>query len=556
MKKIIECVPNISEGKNKDIINKVLQDSNNVEFSQIVDVDSGYDTNRTVITIIGEPDAVLESAFLLIKSASELIDLNNHSGSHARMGATDVCPIIPVQNVTMEECIEYSKILAKRVDLELNIPVYLYEKSATKPERINLANIRKGEFELMSEKIKRNKWKPDYGNRTIHPKAGVIAIGARNYLIAYNINLNTMDRKIASDIALDIREAGRAKRDKNGKIIRSKNGTIVKVPGTLKATKAVGWYLDEYKISQVSMNLTDFNKTSIHKAFEEVRIQARKRGVRVTGSEIVGLVPKSALIDAGLFYLNKQNKSQGIPENDIMHIASMSLGLNDITPFEIDKKVIEKLIADNSNNISNLKINDFLDLLSTDSPAPGGGSVAALGGAISSSLVSMVANLTINNKKYIKVHDLMNDVAIKAQSLKNQLNYLINEDTEAFNKIMEAFKLPKKSDVEIHTRLNSIQNATMYAIEVPFKTLKLIYDVLILSEDIIDKGNKNSFSDSGVAVEIAIASAKSAIMNIKINLNEITDKNYKKDIRIKLSKINTNINKIAEKIRKKIDKTL
>ena len=556
MKKIIECVPNISEGKNKDIINKVLQDSNNVEFSQIVDVDSGYDTNRTVITIIGEPDAVLESAFLLIKSASELIDLNNHSGSHARMGATDVCPIIPVQNVTMEECIEYSKILAKRVDLELNIPVYLYEKSATKPERINLANIRKGEFELMSEKIKRNKWKPDYGNRTIHPKAGVIAIGARNYLIAYNINLNTMDRKIASDIALDIREAGRAKRDKNGKIIRSKNGTIVKVPGTLKATKAVGWYLDEYKISQVSMNLTDFNTTSIHKAFEEVRIQARKRGVRVTGSEIVGLVPKSALIDAGLFYLNKQNKSQGIPENDIMHIASMSLGLNDITPFEIDKKVIEKLIADNSNNISNLKINDFLDLLSTDSPAPGGGSVAALGGAISSSLVSMVANLTINNKKYIKVHDLMNDVAIKAQSLKNQLNYLINEDTEAFNKIMEAFKLPKKSDVEIHTRLNSIQNATMYAIEVPFKTLKLIYDVLILSEDIIDKGNKNSFSDSGVAVEIAIASAKSAIMNIKINLNEITDKNYKKDIRIKLSKINTNINKIAEKIRKKIDKTL
>ena len=556
MKKIIECVPNISEGKNKDIINKVLQDSNNVEFSQIVDVDSGYDTNRTVITIIGEPDAVLESAFLLIKSASELIDLNNHSGSHARMGATDVCPIIPVQNVTMEECIEYSKILAKRVDLELNIPVYLYEKSATKPERINLANIRKGEFELMSEKIKRNKWKPDYGNRTIHPKAGVIAIGARNYLIAYNINLNTMDRKIASDIALDIREAGRAKRDKNGKIIRSKNGTIVKVPGTLKATKAVGWYLDEYKISQVSMNLTDFNTTSIHKAFEEVRIQARKRGVRVTGSEIVGLVPKSALIDAGLFYLNKQNKSQGIPENDIMHIASMSLGLNDIAPFEIDKKVIEKLIADNSNNISNLKINDFLDLLSTDSPAPGGGSVAALGGAISSSLVSMVANLTINNKKYIKVHDLMNDVAIKAQSLKNQLNYLINEDTEAFNKIMEAFKLPKKSDVEIHTRLNSIQNATMYAIEVPFKTLKLIYDVLILSEDIIDKGNKNSFSDSGVAVEIAIASAKSAIMNIKINLNEITDKNYKKDIRIKLSKINTNINKIAEKIRKKIDKTL
>jgi len=482
--------------------------------------------------------------------------MKNHSGAHARMGATDVCPIIPVKNISMDECVKLSKKLAEKVSSVLGIPVFLYEKSASNINRINLANIRKGEFELMEEKIKDKEWKPDFGKNRIHKTAGVIAIGARNYLIAYNINLNTMDRKIASDIALDIREAGRAKRDKNGKIIRNKDGTIIKVPGTLKATKAVGWYLNEYKISQVSMNLTDHTVTSIHDAFDEVRKQAKKRGVRVTGSEIVGLVPKSALINAGLYYLDKQKKCQGIPQNDIMHIAKMSLGLNDIADFNISEKVIENLVEDNEDKLSSLDINSFLDLLSTDSPAPGGGSIAALGGAISASLISMVANLTINNKKYKSVHKRMNSVAIDAQLLKDQLNYLINEDTEAFNKIMDAFRLPKKTKSEIIYRNNIIQEATKYAIEIPLQTLELICEVLKNVKYIIHNGNINSFSDSGVSAEIAIASAKSAIMNVKINLKEIEDQVYKKKILSKIKKINSKIDNNAILIRKEINKIL
>ena len=556
MIKIIECVPNISEGRDKKTIDAIINASNNIERCKIVDVDSGYDTNRTVITIIGEPKAVLESAFQLIKKSIDLIDLNNHSGTHARMGATDVCPIIPVKNVTMEECIALSKTLAKKVSNDLKIPVFLYEKSAINNERINLANIRKGEFELMPEKLKEKKWKPDYGNSFIHPTAGAMAIGARNYLIAYNINLNTMDKKIASDIALDIREAGRAKRDKNGKIIRHKDGTMVKVPGSLKSTKAVGWYLDEHKISQVSMNLTDFNITSIHKAFEEVRQQARKRGVRVTGSEIVGLVPKSALIDAGLHYLREQNKCEGIPDNDIVHIASMSLGLNDISKFELDKKVIENLIENKSSTLSNMKIDNFLDLLSTDSPAPGGGSVAALSGSIAASLISMVANLTLNNKKYKSKHLKMNQISIEAQNLKKQLSFLINEDTEAFNAIMLAFRLPKKSKEDMENRAIAIEIATKYACEIPYKTLTLIYDTLELADYLLDHGNKNSFSDTGVSVEMGIAGSKSAIMNVKINLKDINDTKYVKSMTSKINSAKVKIDKLVKLMKIKIDNTL
>ena len=555
MEKIIECVPNISEGQNQKNIDIIVDIANSIDNCTVVDVDSGYDTNRTVITIVGEPSAVLKSAFLLIEKSIELIDLTKHKGTHSRMGATDVCPLIPIKNISMEECIELSNKLAKRVSSELSIPVFLYEKSARKEDRINLANIRKGEFELMPDKLKNNNWKPDYGPSKIHPTAGSIAIGARNFLIAYNINLNTMDKKIASDIALDIREAGRAKRDSKGKIIRDSNGNIIKVPGTLKATKAVGWYLDEYQISQVSMNLTDFSVTSIHEAFEEVRKQAGKRGIRVTGSEIVGLVPKTALIDAGLFYLEKQNKSQGIPDNDIMHIASLSLGLNDIGTFDIKEKVIENLI-NNNNTLSNMDISNFLDLLSTDSPAPGGGSIAALSGGIAASLVSMVANLTINNKKYKKVHNRMNKIAVDAQKLKNELIILIDEDTNAFNKIMTAFRLPKKSDEEINYRLYKIQEATKYATEIPFKTLQLIHKVLLLVDIVLDEGNKNSFSDSGVASELAIAGAKGAIMNVKINLKDIEDPDYIKSMNQEIKIINDNINELSIIMNKKIDKNL
>tara|TARA_B000000557_G_scaffold126584_1_gene102631 strand:+ start:1356 stop:3026 length:1671 start_codon:yes stop_codon:yes gene_type:complete len=556
MKQIIECVPNISEGRNQSIINNIVSSSNNIENAKIVDVDSGYDTNRTVITIVGKPEAVLKCAYNIINKSLELINLNKHTGTHARMGATDVCPIIPIENISMDECIELSKKLAKDVAEKLNLPVYLYEKSALSKERINLANIRKGEFELMHAKIKEKKWKPDYGKASIHPTGGVIAIGARNFLVAYNINLNTMDKKIASDIALDIREAGRAKRDENGKIIRDKNGKMVKVPGTLKETKAVGWFLDEHKISQVSMNLVNIEVTSIHMAFEEVREQARKRGVRVTGSEIVGLVPKDAIIKAGNFYLNKQKRTKGIPEDDIIKVAIMSLGLNDISNFDMEEKIIERLIYKNKDLLSNMKINHFIDLLSSNSPAPGGGSVAALVGSISSALNSMVASLTVHNKKYISVSDQMEELGIKSQLLKDKLKKLIDEDTDSFDKIMDAFRLPKKTKEEISFREQKIQQATIGATEVPYKTSLIIIDVIEISISVMKFGNKNSFSDGAVAAELGIASVKSAIMNVKINLNDIKDKKYINLMNEKISSLNEKLQSLTTKISALINQSL
>ena len=556
MNQIIECVPNISEGRNQSVINSIISSSNNIENAKIVDVDSGYDTNRTVITIVGEPEPVLKCAYSIIKKSLELIDLNKHSGAHARMGATDVCPIIPIENITMDECVELTKRFSRDVAKKLHLPVFLYEKSAMNKERINLANIRKGEFELMKDKIKEKEWKPDYGDNSIHPTGGAIAIGARNFLVAYNINLNTMDKKIASDIALDIREAGRAKRDKNGKIIRDNNGKIVKVPGTLKETKAVGWYLDEHKISQVSMNLVNIDVTSIHKAFEEVRDQARKRGVRVTGSEIVGLVPLNAIIKAGNFYLSKQKRTKGIPETDIIKVAIMSLGLNDISNFNMEEKIIEKLVYKNKNLLSNMKINQFIDLLSSNSPAPGGGSVAALVGSISSSLNSMVASLTVHNKKYLSVSDDMEKIGIKSQRLKDKLKFLVDEDTNSFDKIMNAFRLPKRSKKEVDFREKIIEEATIGATEVPYKTSLLILEVLEISILVMKLGNKNSFSDGAVAAELGKASVKSAIMNVKINLNDIKDKKYINFMHEKISAVYDKLKKLDDEISQLIDENL
>ena len=525
--KLIECVPNFSEGVNLEIIKKITNEIELIDGVKLLDVDPGRDTNRTVVTFVGTPDMVIEAAFNAIKKASTLIDMRNHKGEHPRMGATDVCPIIPISGISIDECIEYSKILAKRVGNELKIPVFLYEESSTSPDRKNLANIRKGEYEGMEEKLLSPNWKPDFGPNLINKKAGVTAIGVRNYLIAYNINLNTKEKKLATDIALDVREAGRAKRDSSGKILRYKDGTIKKKPGILKYTKAVGWFIDEYKKAQVSMNLTNYIETPIHIAFEEVRKQARERGLRVTGSEIVGLVPEKSLIDAGIYYLKKQKKSTAIPNKEIIHIAIESLGLNDISPFDQTESIIENRISSSNNKLKDLNVHSFINEVSIDSPAPGGGSVSALAGALSSALVSMVSNLSHSKKGYEQYNSDFEEIGCAAQSIKRRLIDLIDKDTEAFNMIMEAFKLSKKDALYRNER---IQKATKNAIEIPLDVMKLSLESLKISKKISKIGNKNSLSDSGVASEIALSSINGAYMNVLINLKDIEDSNYKKNI--------------------------
>ena len=525
--KLIECVPNFSEGINLEIIKKITNEIELIDDVKLLDVDPGRDTNRTVVTFVGTPDMVIEAAFNAIKKASTLIDMRNHKGEHPRMGATDVCPIIPISGISIDECIEYSKILAKRVGNELKIPVFLYEESSTSPDRKNLANIRKGEYEGMEEKLLSPNWKPDFGPNLINKKAGVTAIGVRNYLIAYNINLNTKEKKLATDIALDVREAGRVKRDSSGKILRYKDGTIKKKPGILKYTKAVGWFIDEYKKAQVSMNLTNYIETPIHIAFEEVRKQARERGLRVTGSEIVGLVPEKSLIDAGIYYLKKQKKSTAIPNKEIIHIAIESLGLNDISPFDQTESIIENRISSSNNKLKDLNVHSFINEVSIDSPAPGGGSVSALAGALSSALVSMVSNLSHSKKGYEQYNSDFEEIGCAAQSIKRRLIDLIDKDTEAFNMIMEAFKLSKKDALYRNER---IQKATKNAIEIPLDVMKLSLESLKISKKISKIGNKNSLSDSGVASEIALSSINGAYMNVLINLKDIEDSNYKKNI--------------------------
>ena len=554
--RIVECVPNFSEGVNLETINKITNEIKLVSGIKLLDVDPGKDTNRTVVTFIGSPEEVLEAAFNAIKKASELIDMNKHKGEHPRMGATDVCPTIPIANISVEECIEYSRILAKKVGDELDISVFLYEESASTLDRKNLANIRKSEYEGMENKLLSPKWKPDFGPNILNKRAGVTAIGVRNYLIAYNVNLNTKDKKIATDIALDVREAGRARRDRSGKILRYRDGKIRKKAGTLKYTKAVGWFIDEYKKAQVSMNLTNYLETPIHIAFEEIRNQARKRGLRVTGSEIVGLVPKKSLIDAGIYYLKKQNKSIAIPDKEIIHIAIESMGLNDISNFNQEDSIIENRILNSKNKLKDLNIHSFINEVSIDSPAPGGGSVSALSGALSTALVSMVSNLSYNKKNYEKYNLIFDEIGSNAQHIKRKLIDLIDKDTDAFNMIIDAFKKPKKTSQDILVRNNLIKDATKNAIEVPLEVMKLSLDSLKLSKKILKIGNKNSLSDAGVACEMALSAINGAYMNVLINLKDLEDFIYEKKIIKKTNSIISNSKKEIESARRYIYKNL
>ncbi len=550
--KIVECVPNFSEGRDKSILDKISNSIKEVEGAVLLDVDPGADTNRTVYTIVGEPKAVLEAAFQAIKTASEIIDMTKHSGAHPRMGATDVCPFIPVANMTMDECVTLSKQLGERVGNELGIPIYLYEYSASKPEWKNLAEVRKGEYEGLAARVGKPEWKPDFGPHEFNAKSGATATSAREFLIAYNINLNTRDKKKAHDLALTIREAGRRARDAKGKAIKDENGNFVKVPGLFKCCKAVGWYIDEYNRAQISINLTNYKITPPHMVLEKVRELAAEKNIQVTGSELVGLIPKEAILESGKFYLRRMGESAGIPERMIIETAIQSMGLDDLGDFDVDAKVIEYAIKEEG-RLVDMTVEGFCDELSSDSPAPGGGSVAALCSSLSGALTSMVANLTMNKKGYEEHWALAGELAEEGQKVKEASLQAIDKDTKVFYDMMNAMKLPKKTDADKAARNAAIQEATKEAIMIPLETLEISLEAVKLSERIAKIGNANALSDAGVAAITANAAAKSAFLNVKINMGAVEDKAWMDNVMAKATQIAKDVNELALKVEAEVE---
>ena len=547
MSQIVECVPNFSEGRDPVIIKQITDEILKIEGVKLLDVDPGADTNRTVVTMVGEPAAVVEAAFNAIRKAAELIDMRHHSGAHPRMGATDVCPFIPVSGVTMNECVELAKILGKRVGEELNIPVYLYEFAATREDRRNLADIRAGEYEALPEKLKTPDFTPDFGPAAFNAKSGATVIGARKFLIAYNVNLNTRNRKIASDIALDIREQGRAKRDDDGKFVRDAEGNQILLPGTLPAVKAVGWYIDEYNMAQISMNLVDYDVTPMHVAFDEVCAQANRRGLRVTGSELVGLVPLNALLQTGAYFLKKQKGSTAVSEKELIRIAVQSMGLDEIAPFDPNEKIIEYQLKDKHQpSLVTMTVTDFADELASDSPAPGGGSVAALAGSLGAALVNMVGVLTHDKKGYEAATIEVESLSLAARSLKENLLKLVDEDTESFNQVMSAMRLPKKTDEQKSVRDLAILQATKVSASVPLRVMEACLGVVKLSARMAIIGNQNSLSDAGVGILMARAGLEGAAMNVLINLQGLGDPSFVTDMQEKVAALRSEMTQIAE----------
>ena len=543
MKQLIECVPNFSEGSDMSIIKQITNEIESVEGVRLLDVDPGKATNRTVVTFVGEPISVIEAAFRAIKKAAELIDMRKHTGEHPRMGATDVCPLIPVANISMEETAEWSKKLGERVGNELEIPVYLYEDAQKNPERKNLSIIRAGEYEGFSKKILLSEWAPDFGKAIFNAKSGATVIGARDFLVAYNINLNTTSTRRANAIAFDVRESGRK--------IQNEKGEEIVQPGTLKSVKAIGWFIEEYGVAQISMNLTNVNITPIHIAFDEVCKKANERGVRVTGSELVGLIPLKSLLDAGRYFLEKQQRSVGVSEKEIIHIAVKSLGLDELSEFIPEKKIIEYLLnEEKQDKLVNLSLQEFANETASESPAPGGGSIAAYMGSLGISLATMVANLSAHKKGWDKRWKEFSAWAEKGQKIKDELLYLVDEDTNAFNKIMEAFSLPKSSEQEVKFRSEAIQNATKYATEVPLKTMILAYSSFTIIKAMAEIGNPNSISDAGVGALCARSAVIGAYMNVRINAAELKDEAFKKEILAKAEKIKNDAIKEEEAILK------
>ena len=558
MNQIIECVPNFSEGRNQELINEISEAISNTKGVHLLNVDPGQATNRTVMTFVGDPDSVISAAFNAIKTASEKIDMSKHSGEHPRFGATDVCPLIPVSNITFDELIPYAEKLAKKVSEELNIPIYLYEHAAREDKRRNLANVRSGEYEGLNKKINSKEWKPDFGS-SFNKKSGATAIGVRDFLIAYNINLNTKSTRLANAIAFDVREKGRIKRKGHpviGEIVYDKNGNPDTIPGSLKHVKAIGWYIEEFGIAQISMNLTNITETPIHTVFEEVVKKANARGASVTGSELVGLIPLKSMIDAGKYFLKKQNRSIGIPEEDIIKIAIESLGLNQVKTFDPNKNIIEYYldkITNKNGKLIDLSSRSFSDEVSRETPAPGGGSVSSYVGALGTSLGGMVANLSCNTRGWENKVDIFSEKAYEINQLREKLLFLVDEDANSFNSIMEAYKLPKDSEENKQIRSKAIKDATLYAAQIPLNIMVESYNSYEIIEFLAKDGNQNSLSDSGVACLCVHTAIHGAYLNVRINLKDATGG---EDIMKKADKILKDSHSKKEKIMKLVEDKL
>jgi glutamate formiminotransferase/formiminotetrahydrofolate cyclodeaminase len=560
MKQLIECVPNFSEGRDMTVIKTITDEIEKIAGVRLLDVDPGAATNRTVVTLVGSPEAVIEAAFMAIRKASEVIDMSRHHGEHPRFGGTDVCPLIPISNITMEETAAYAHKLAERVGKELQIPVYCYESAARMPERRNLANCRSGEYEGLPKKLEDPHWMPDFGPAKFNPRTGAIAIGARDFLVAYNINLNTTSTRRANAVAFDIREKGRPVREGNqitGKIKKDEHGNEVWLPGALTACKAIGWFIEEYGIAQVSINLTNISITSVHEAFEVSCQKAMERGMRVSGSELVGLVPKKAMIDAGKYFLHKQQRSAGVSEEEIIKIAVKSLGLDDLKPFNPREKIIEYLLEDpKDKKLVSMTAEGFASETASESPAPGGGSVAAYLGALGVSLGTMVANLSSHKAGWDERWREFSDWAEKGQRLKDELLFLVDEDTRAFNRIMDAFSLPKGTDEEKVTRTTAIQDATRYAIEVPFRTMQKAFESFEIIRAMVDSGNPNSVTDAGVGALCVRSAVIGAYLNVKVNGVGFKDKVFLDTILLQADELVQHAKLAEEEILKSVNEKI
>ncbi|MCH2199937.1 MAG: glutamate formimidoyltransferase [Flavobacteriales bacterium] len=560
---LIECVPNISEGRDEAKIQAIASTVETVDGVKLLDVDPGASTNRTVITFVGEPDQVVEAAFRLIKKAGELIDMSKHKGEHPRMGATDVCPFVPVANATMDDCVKCAHALGERVGKELGIPGYFYENAATSEKRQNLAHCRSGEYEGL-DKLSKPEWAPDFGPAEFNDRAkqtGATAIGARDFLVAYNVNLNTTSSRRANAIAFDIREAGRVKREGNpltGKKVLDETGEPVRIPGSLKAVKGIGWFIEEYGIAQLSLNLTNINITSVHKAFDEASERARERGIRVTGSEIVGLIPKKVLIDAADHYLVKQSRSQGISESEKIKIAVKSLGLDDLAPFDAHSKVIEYMIEDGAEGkrLIDMDLKAFAEETSSESMAPGGGSISAYCGAMGVSLGTMVANLSAHKRGWDDRWEEFSEWAVRGMEFQEQLIAMVDEDTNAFNKIMEAYGMPKNTDADKAARTQAIQDATKYAIEVPLKVARLSYQSMEVMKAMAEIGNPASVTDAGVGALCARTAVIGAVMNVQVNTGDLTDDAYKAKVLAEGAELVASAESLEATIRRRVNEVL
>ena len=541
MQKLIESVPNFSEGRDEKIIRQISDAIKSTDGVSLLDVDPGATTNRTVVTFVGNPEAAVEAAFRGIKKAAELIDMRKHKGAHPRMGATDVCPFIPVSNVSWEEAIACANQLGKRVGEALNIPVYLYERAAKDKARANLSVIRAGEYEGFFDKIKQREWKPDFGPSVFNEKSGASVIGVRDFLVAYNVNLNTKAVRRANSVAFDVREQGRVKTEDGapyGKPVLDANGEPIRIPGVLKHVKAIGWFVKEYGIAQVSMNLTNIEETPLHVAFDACVEAASKRGLRVTGSEIVGMVPKKCLVDAGRYFLRKQQWSEGASEEELIAIAICSMGLSELKPFDPKEKVIEfKMDSGSQKSLLKMNLREFCNETLSDSPAPGGGSVAALMGALGASLGGMVANLSAAKRGWDDKLEYFSNWAVRAQQLKDELLALVDEDTAAFNKVMDAFALPKESAEEKVARSAAVEKATKYAAEIPLRVMETASKSYELLAEMADKGNPASISDVGVGALATYACVEGAALNVRINLGQLKDEKFKSDLLEKVRKV-------------------